>query len=322
MLPTTIPAGISPNPGPGPRISPATAAAIAAAKAPATHTSYQRGWDAYLLWTLDSSPSRHPADPDAIAAYLAHLAGAGQSIATLRCRRAAIAYRFAIARHNPNPAHDPTVAEALKGLARSGRAQSQALPLTSDIQAAIIATAPTPRRGRGGHTETAPTARRRAALDIAIIRTMRDALLRRSEAAALVWSDLAPNPDGSGRLTIRRSKTDQEGEGAVQYLSPATMQALAAIRPAAAAGDDPIFAGLSGRDLSERIRRAGETAGYPGLSGHSPRVGMAQDLAAGGAEMPALMQAGRWQSDRMPARYIRKQSAGRGAVAQYYQRQS
>ena len=37
---------------------------------------------------------------------------------------------------------------------------------------------------------------------------MRDAMLRRSEAAALEWADVELRPDGSGRLTIRRSKTD------------------------------------------------------------------------------------------------------------------
>ena len=42
-----------------------------------------------------------------------------------------------------------------------------------------------------------------------------------------------------------------------------------------------------------------------GFSGHSGRVGMAQDLTASGAELPALMVAGRWQSPRMPPRYTK-----------------
>ena len=48
------------------------------------------------------------------------------------------------------------------------------------------------------------------------------------------------------------------------------------------------------------------------------RVGMAQDLAAAGVELPALMVAGRWQSPRMPARYTARPAAGRGAVPRYY----
>lgn len=46
----------------------------------------------------------------------------------------------------------------------------------------------------------------RAARDMALVSVMADAGLRRSEAAALLWSDIAgPEPDGSGRVTIRRS---------------------------------------------------------------------------------------------------------------------
>ena len=41
---------------------------------------------------------------------------------------------------------------------------------------------------------------------------------------------------------------------------------------------------------------------------------MAQDLARGGVELPALMTDGRWKSSRMPARYTGKQ-----AVARYHQ---
>ena len=55
------------------------------------------------------------------------------------------------------------------------------------------------------------------------------------------------------------------------------------------------------------------------FTGHSGRVGMAQDLARSGVELPELMTAGRWKSSRMPARYTERQAAGRGAVARYYQ---
>ncbi len=92
---------------------------------------------------------------------------------------------------------------------------------------------------------------------------------------------------------LHRSKTDQEGEGAALYLAPATMQALNAIRQDAPDGA-PVF-GLSASQIARRIKAAAEAAGLTGrFSGHSCRVGMAQDLAATGTELPALMQAGRW----------------------------
>ena len=40
---------------------------------------------------------------------------------------------------------------------------------------------------------------------------------------------------------------------------------------------------------------------------------MAQDLAATGVELPALMTAGQWKNSKMPARYTERQAAGPGA---------
>ena len=156
-------------------------------------------------------------------------------------------------------------------------------------------------------------------MDVAIASVIRDGLLRVSETVALAWADVAPAPDGSGVATVRRSKTDPESQGQAVYLGQAAMTALAAIRPADVDWAAPIF-GLSVRQLPRRIKAMARAAGLgEGFSGHSGRVGMAQDLAAGGSELPALMVAGRWQSPRMPARYTEKQALGRGAVARYYQ---
>ena len=64
---------------------------------------------------------------------------------------------------------------------------------------------------------------------------MSDALLRASEVAAVGTSGIDSESDGSGRLAIRRSKTDQEAEGALCYLTPAMMTGLDAWLAAAAA---------------------------------------------------------------------------------------
>ena len=45
---------------------------------------------------------------------------------------------------------------------------------------------------------------------------------------------------------------------------------------------------------------------------------MARDLARAGIELPSLMNAGRWRSPNMPALYTRNETAGKGAVAQFY----
>ena len=146
---------------------------------------------------------------------------------------------------------------------------------------------------------------------------MRDAMLRISEAAALTWNDIVTETDGTGRLLIRRSKTDAEGEGAVAFLSESTMSALGLIRDGMD-DTDSVF-GLRPNQISMRIKQAAREAGLgDGFSGHSPRVGMARDLARTGIELTSLMNAGRWRTATMPAHYTRNEAAGRGAVAQFH----
>ena len=55
-----------------------------------------------------------------------------------------------------------------------------------------------------------------------------------------------------------------------------------------------------------------------GFTGHSGRVGMAKDLRAAGAEMPELMDVGRWDSTQMVARYTQEEQAAKGVIAKYY----
>jgi integrase len=50
-----------------------------------------------------------------------------------------------------------------------------------------------------------------------------DTMARRSELVALDVEDFNFMEDDSGRVLIRRSKTDQTGEGSKAYLSPATV---------------------------------------------------------------------------------------------------
>ena len=161
-----------------------------------------------------------PADPLAIAAYLADRSAQGADAATVRTIRAAIR-----AGHVDTGADDPTghdgVRRVLQGINRqtAGRGRGQADPLTADDVAAILATASLPRRtGRGMESEAA--AADRGATDKAIAGLLFQGGLRRSEAAALRWADVQDAADGRGIVVyVRRSKTDQDGTAAdVRYL--------------------------------------------------------------------------------------------------------
>ncbi len=73
---------------------------------------------------------------------------------------------------------------------------------------------------------------------------------------------------------------------------------------------------LDSRNIRRIIVTRARAAGIEGrVSGHSLRVGGAQSLAAAGAGLVELQQAGDWRSPAMPAHYARGQPGARGAVA-------
>jgi hypothetical protein len=51
------------------------------------------------------------------------------------------------------------------------------------------------------------------------------------------------------------------------------------------------------------------------VSGHSTRVGAAQDLAALNIDLASVMQAGRWKTTAVPMRYGENLQAGIGGMA-------
>ena len=114
----------------------------------------------------------------------------------------------------------------------------------------------------------------------AILAVAYDAMLRRSELVALQVVDMKIDMGGSASLLVRRGKTDPRGAGATLYLH---------------------------RDSVTLVRR---------ISGHSPRVGAAQDMIASGIETPAILQAGRWKSASMVQRYGERLLAKRNGAAQ------
>ena len=115
----------------------------------------------------------------------------------------------------------------------------------------------------------APTTPPGGTADIVLALLVSDAGLRRSEAAELKWGEVARWPDGSGRITVRRSKTDATGSGALVYATPRTMAALEAIRPDD--GEGLVFGGLGAAQVSRRIAAGTAHAGLQGdYSGHSP----------------------------------------------------
>ena len=164
--------------------------------------------------------------------------------------------------------------------------------------------------------------------DAVLVATFSDGLERRNECAALKVRDLTENDDDSGRLLVRRNKTDQTGEGAVLYLGSPTVRRIRVWLETAAFREGAMFRrirkgsrggeqALAARSIRHIIAaRAAAAAGLEGrFSAHSLRVGGAQSLVKRGATLPEAKLAGRWQTPRMVVHYARGATAGRRAVA-------
>ena len=280
------------------------------ALAPSTRRAYGSALAAWGRWAARQGVHALTAPPFALRAYLQERASDGVGISSLRLTVAALRKVQALVGVEPT-ANDQVVTDTVSGLARQAAAPRQAHALTAEALAVVTATACQPRVGRGGKLELPRQARRRGLVDIALCRVLSDAGLRRSEAAALTWDDVVRWEDGSGRLTVGRSKT--EAEARTVYLTPASVEALGAIRPADANGASSVF-GLSAASISRRIRAAAAAAGLgQGFSGHSGRVGMARRMAAAGAPTHEIMAQGRWKTARMVEVYTRAEEAGRAA---------
>ena len=76
------------------------------------------------------------------------------------------------------------------------------------------------------------------------------------------------------------------------------------------------------RIFTQRAQAAGlSPTMVQGLTGHSARVGAAQDMAVHGIDLAGIMQAGRWKTPQRAGRDIERLTARRGAAAQLAARQ-
>ena len=304
----------------------ALTAALPAAVATATpttrhladHSLSPNTRDAYAraLRQFDAWRGPEAATDTTLATYLGWLFERGRATAALVV--AAVTFRATLA---GTTVRGPQTARVLAGFRRDGadRGRGQAAPLTADGLAAILATADRPRdTGRG--RETPAVAARRGALDKALAAVLFQGGLRRSEAAALEWRDIAPAATEDAMLvTVRRSKTDQEGTAAdVRYLKDGAAVAVLALRPAEVAPTARVFGSLTPRSLGRRFTAAAQAAGIAArLTAHSGRVGLASELTARGASTTDVMLAGAWKTARMVAHYSAGARAERGAVARF-----
>lgn len=289
-----------------------------AEKSDATRRNYAQDFDDFRAWCARRRADPLPASVETTAAYLAALADRGLKASTIARRAAAIGYAHRLAGHEP-----PTKVEAVKAVLRGirrriGVKRDQKAPATDRVIARMLKRIPPTTKGK----------RDRALLLIGFA-----GALRRSELVDLKVNDIERTAEGI-ILHIGRSKTDQEGKGAIipiphgRKLKP--VEALDDWLAFARIADGPVFRPVDkiGRALdrpltphsvalivkgyARKLRLDAET-----FAGHSLRAGFVTSALEDGADVFKVMDITRHTSVDTLREYDRraqafKKHAGKG----------
>ena len=228
-----------------------------------TRDNYRRQWELFEDWMGRRGRSVLPADPGDAAEYLRWRYEQGRTASTLRQSAGAIAYHHRKAGLT-NPCDWLQVRTVLRSLGRkAGKGRGPESPLTDKDLKRIVRTAFKP-RPRGAGVETEQRAQHRGRVDIALIRTMRDARLFCFEAAVLRWKDVHWSGSGDGYLLLPASGTER-------LLPESTLEELYRIRKGRTG--EFVF-GLGSKQIGRRIAAAARAAGLKGrYTGRSPCIG-------------------------------------------------
>ena len=240
-----------------------------------------------------------PASPNSVARFFDDQL---QNCRYATIRRRASAIRFAhVLSDLPCPIGHSDVFLSMRRAARmKGRRPKQVLGLTRPLLDKMLAACPDTLSGMR---------------DAALLSVGYDTLCRSSELSWMRVEDVHSEPR---RIYIPRAKNDPFGDGRMAQITQGTRDRMTIWLTQSKIKSGALFRGLhtgkiSGTHLEtssiRRIvkaaaRRAGLRREAIRLSGHSMRVGAAQDLLHQGRNMIAIMTAGGWKNIEIVARYL------------------
>ncbi len=282
---------------------------VEAARSDSTRRSYDGDWNRFVAWCKAEELAALSAEPQTVAAYATALEVAGRKVSTIRRAMVAISQAHQLAGHD-SPTADGRVREVLKGIARlAGVAQRQARPVLVEDLRAMVRALP----------DTLRSVRDRAMLVVGLAGGF-----RRSELVGLDVADLDFVPEGVV-VTVRSSKTDQEGAGLRKGLpfgsniETCPVRTLRAWLDVASIEEGPIFRTVTnagevteGRASSiavnRAVKRAARAAGLDPevYSAHSLRAGLVTSAAKAGRRVDRIADMTGHRSEKVLRGYIRE----------------
>ena len=276
------------------------------AYAPNTLRAYKADMLEFVTYCDKASKCALPADPNTVSDFLMQTMDKGIKSSTIRRKVSSIS-----AIHRLSCLPDPTKHSEVRITQRKiyrqlGTRFDQAYPITKALLTKLLNVCGDDLHGL----------RDRALLMVAY-----DSMRRRSELIALRIEDIEWLADEGASILLRKSKTDQHGCGKWVHLAADTTAALQAWIFAAQINAGFIFRGIrpSGMitqslcesRISRIYKKLSRKAGLSepiveAISGHSMRVGGAQDLLQHGASLPQIMVKGGWAKTDTVMRYVER----------------
>ena len=286
---------------------------LKSSKANNTIRAYKSDFKDFSLFCAQNGFKRLPSEPKIVSLYLTHLSTKDIKMSTLKRRLVSIGVIHKLKGHYLDTKH-PAIIENIMGIKRrKGIVQKGKKPiLISSLKLIINA------------IDQQTKDKIKKLRDKSIILTGFSGGFRRNEIVALNYDDLDFVPEGL-KITIRRSKTDQFGEGSVkalpyfdnsQYCPVVTLKNWITVSKIKSG---PIFrrfskvSKLSDNRLTDQtvallIKKYLNLAGIDSknYSGHSLRSGFATSAAESGAEERSIMAMTGHKSVEMVRRYIKE----------------
>ncbi|MDH6372899.1 site-specific recombinase XerD [Paenibacillus sp. PastF-3] len=276
-------------------------------KAENTKKAYESDWRDFQNWCLKFNLISLPATAHTINLYLSSLALSGIKVATIQRRVSALVKAHEYAKYE-NPV-DITVRDTVAGIRREhGSKETGKKPILVEMIKQMINQVPENNKG---------------IRDKSLLLLGFAGAFRRSELTALDVEDIQESSGGL-IVQIKKSKTDQEGEGeliGIPYGSqPLTCPVQAYLNWLKISGiqNGPIFRKvnrhgqiginrLSDRAVADVIKLYIRKCGFDAddFSGHSLRSGLATSAAMAGKNEREIMGQTRHTSEKMVRKYIR-----------------
>lgn len=276
------------------------------AYSPNTLRAYRADMLEFIGYCGQSGSNALPASPTTVASFLLQCTAQNIKTATVRRKASSISAIHRLS-YLEDPTKHPEVKITVRKISRQlGTRFEQAFPVTRSILDKLLAVCGQDLRG----------IRNRALLLLAY-----DSMCRRSELVSLRVNEMEWLSDDGLSILLRKSKTDQQGSGKWIHLSSETTNAVEDWLHAAGINDGFILRGIlpnekiSGSLCDSRLSRIYKSlardAGLSdrivqGISGHSMRVGGAQDLLIQGASLPQIMVKGGWAKTDTVMRYVER----------------